>query len=175
MRYLIAFFPVAALANGVVNPPPVNSTPVTQTQTQTVTAPATATANPVNTVTSSPVATANPVANGGAGGNASAGSATSSSGGNAQNTSFSVPRQAPAISQGSLAIVGCAAGVNAGGSGAGGASFLGFSWVTGECHGFALAQALLAIGDAKGACEVLHAQKAFKRAERRGAKLAACE
>lgn len=166
MRYLLVLVPAVTLANGVTNPPPNRTEPVTQT----VTAPATATASP--TVTASPTATGGA---GGAGGNATAGSATSSSGGNAQTTTFTQPRQAPGLGQGALFVSGCAAGANGGSSSSGGAGFLGFTWTTSECHGWTLVQTLAQLGDLRGACEVLHTQKSARRAVKRGAALTACE
>jgi hypothetical protein len=83
-------------------------------------------------------------------------------------------RQAPSVATSPPMIVGCGAGGSAGGSGSGGSAILGFSWVPAECHGWTLAQSLIALGDFRGACEVLHAQATAARAREAGAKLTPC-
>jgi hypothetical protein len=105
---------------------------------------------------------------------AQGGDAAANNEGVEQAVEFSYPRQAPSVAQGSIAIAGCGAGGNAGGSNTGGAAFLGFSWVTPECHGWTLAQTYAAIGDVKAACEVANSQKAARRAAKRGATLPDC-
>jgi outer membrane murein-binding lipoprotein Lpp len=92
-----------------------------------------------------------------------------------QAVHFSYPRQAPAVAQGSIALAGCGAGGNAGGSNTHGAAFLGLAWVTRECHGWTLAQTYAALGYIKAACEVANSQKAARRAQKRGATLPDCD
>jgi hypothetical protein len=47
--------------------------------------------------------------------------------------------------------------------------------VTSECHGWTLVNTLALLGDARGACEALHAQDSVRRAIRRGAKITPCD
>jgi outer membrane murein-binding lipoprotein Lpp len=116
-------------------------------------------------------------AHGGQGGDAKAtgGDAQAINEGVEQAVQFSYPRQAPAVAQGSLALAGCGAGGNAGGSNTHGAAFLGLAWVTRECHGWTLAQTYAALGYIKAACEVANSQKAARRAQKRGATLPDCD
>lgn len=113
---------------------------------------------------------------GGEGGDAKAtgGDAQAINEGVEQAVQFSYPRQAPAVAQGSIALAGCGAGGNAGGSNTHGAAFLGLAWVTRECHGWTLAQTYAALGYIKAACEVANSQKAARRAQKRGATLPDC-
>lgn len=170
LTILLALIPAAALANN--SPPPSTPTPAPVAVSGSVAAAvagsrseasagadASSTANGGNSTVESSVAAEN-TAEGGSGGN----------GGNVTYRGAS----APAVAQGSIGIVGCGAGGNAGGSNSHGAAFLGLSFVTPECHGWSLANAYLAIGERQAACEVLNTQKAAKRAKKRGAKLPDC-
>lgn len=88
--------------------------------------------------------------------------------GNAQtvNQHYEQPRQAPAVAQGSIIPPSCGAGGNAGGSNSHGAAFLGFSWVTADCHRYIAAQNYMALGMPDFACEILNTTKTAKRVVR---------
>jgi hypothetical protein len=112
---------------------------------------------------SSAVSTAS--AQGGAGGNSQASSA---------GQTVITERSAPALGQGSFAIQGCGVAGNAGHSGTGGASFLGFGFTPAQCYDFQLAQAYAALGAYASACDVLNRSAAGKRAQKRGVSLPTC-
>lgn len=99
----------------------------------------------------------------------SASSSNSNSGGNQLSVNTNVPRQVGAVAQGSIIPPGCGAGGNAGGAGPNGTGFLGFSFVTSECHGWTYIATLSALGLQKDACEALKRQNTSRRAKRRGA------
>lgn len=91
--------------------------------------------------------------------------ANASNAGNSQtlNQSYEQVRQAPAVAQGSIIPPACGAGGNAGGSNSNGAGFLGFSWVTADCHRYIAAQNYLALGMPEFACAILNTTKTSKR------------
>lgn len=103
-------------------------------------------------------------------------SANATNAGNTQtvNANDYTPRQAPGVAQGSLAIVGCGAGVNGGGSNTHGSAFLGIAWTPADCMALQLAQAYQALGHERAACQVLNSTKAARRAQRRGLEPPAC-
>jgi hypothetical protein len=82
--------------------------------------------------------------------------------GNTQSTNVTYPRQAPSIGQGSLAIAGCGAGGNAGGSNTRGAAFLGIAFTPRDCKLLLAAAAYQAIGMADAACEMVNGITAVK-------------
>lgn len=97
--------------------------------------------------------------------------------GNATTTTVATynPQMAPAVGQGSLLISGCSAGGNAGGSSVHGAAFLGFGWTPHDCYLFYQAQAYLAVGEKKTACEVLNHTHAMQKLVKEGITLPSCE
>lgn len=111
------------------------------------------------------------VATGGEGGSSDA---SSNSGGNALTVNENQVRQAPGLAQGSFAIVGCGFAANAGGSGPGGAGFLGLGFTPEQCYDFMLANAYCTAGATQACCEVLNSSKAGKRAAARGVQLPQC-
>ena len=100
------------------------------------------------------------------------GTATASNAGVTQ--SVVEERSAPALGQGSFAIQGCGVAGNAGHSGTGGASFLGFGFTPRQCYDFQLASAFAALGAYGAACEVLNSSRAGQRAKKRGVTLPTC-
>lgn len=90
------------------------------------------------------------------------------------NASDYTPRMAPSVAQGSLAIVGCGAGINGGGSNTHGSAFLGIAWTPQDCMALQLAQAYQALGHERAACQVLNSTKAARRAAKRGLEAPAC-
>lgn len=113
------------------------------------------------------------VATGGTGGNSTS-DATSNSGGNSLTVNENQVKQAPGLAQGSFAIIGCGFAANAGGSGSGGAGFLGLGFTPEQCYDFMLANAYCTAGATQACCEVLNASKAGKRAAARGVTLPVC-
>lgn len=104
-----------------------------------------------------------------------AASATGSAAASSDNdVSIETPRQAPALSQGSFAIQGCAVAGNAGHSSASGGGFLGFGFTSAQCYDFMLAQAYASVGALAAACEVLNTSRAGQRAAARGVALPVC-
>lgn len=104
-----------------------------------------------------------------------AAAATGSAAASSDNAvSIETPRQAPALSQGSFAIQGCAVAGNAGHSSASGGGFLGFGFTSAQCYDFMLAQAYASVGALAAACEVLNTSRAGQRASARGVKLPEC-
>ena len=121
-------------------------------------------------------ATALAAAQGGQGGEG--GSAQASSGGNTMTvqTTYRTRRQAPPIAQGGLAIAHCGAGANAGGSGTGGAGFLGVAWTPRECHKYITASNYAALGMYSMACAILNTTRATRRTvEELGIDLPSCD
>ena len=110
------------------------------------------------------------------GGNAEGGNsdASSNSGGNSLTVNERHVRQAPGLAQGSFAIIGCGVAANAGGSGPGGAGFLGFGFTPEQCYDFMLADAYCSAGATQACCEVLNNSKAGRRAKARGVRLPEC-
>lgn len=103
-------------------------------------------------------------------------SASADNAGNTQtvNANDYTPRQAPSVAQGSIAIVGCGAGINGGGSNTHGSAFLGIAWTPADCMALQLAQAYQALGHDRAACQVLNSTKAARRAQRRGLEPPTC-
>lgn len=105
---------------------------------------------------------------GGAGGNATGGSSDAAASANNEGNTLTVQttyrqvRQAPPVSQGSLMIGQCGAGVNGGGSGTGGAGFLGIAWTPRECHKYLTAANYAALGMHSFACAILNTTKATR-------------
>lgn len=176
-----------AFATGVKEPPKPAPAPSAEAAADSTSAAlaasvAAAQANALSDASASSFSTANQsqVAQGGASSssttntNAPTATSTSSSGGNTQATEFRMPRQAPAIATAPAPIVGCGASGSGGGSNSTGSAIFGFSWVTAECHGWTLANAYAALGDRETACRVLNAQKAARRAAKRGVQLPDC-
>ena len=149
MKYLLAFIPSLALATGT--PPK----PVPQTQGQAQVQGQHQGQGQEQSANS-----------------ASSAAATASNAGNQQTVV--TERSAPALGQGSFAIQGCGVAGNAGHSGVGGASFLGFGFTPKQCYDFQLAQAYAAMGAYEVACEVLNKSTAGQRAQRNGVKLPVC-
>ena len=98
----------------------------------------------------------------------------SNSGGNTLSVNEQHVRNAPALGQGSFAIVGCPVAGNAGGSNTNGAAFLGIAFTPAQCYDFMLAQSYQALGAYAAACEVLNTSRAGKRAAKRGVALPVC-
>jgi len=79
-----------------------------------------------------------------------------------QSTEFNYPRQAPSVGQGSIAIAGCGAGGNAGGSNSHGAAFLGVAFTPADCKLLLAAAAYQALGMWDSACEMVNGISAVK-------------
>jgi hypothetical protein len=84
-------------------------------------------------------------------------------------------RQAPSVFQGGIAVAGCQAGGNAGGSNTRGSAFLGFAFTPEECYAFMLAQAYQAVGQSRAACELINTTNAARRAQKRGFTPPSCQ
>ncbi len=95
------------------------------------------------------------------GGNATGGESTSdassNSGGNSLSTSYTAPRQAPSVGQGSLYIPSCGVAGNAGGSRDSGSAFLGFAFTPKDCKLLLVAASYQALGMVDAACEAINA------------------
>jgi hypothetical protein len=100
--------------------------------------------------------------------------ATSSSGGNTQSTHIVTRESAAALAQGSLFLGDCGFAANGGGSGRGGAGFLGLAWQTPQCNDFKLAGYYFTIGDYVTGCAIIAATPAGKRQAKRGITLPQC-
>jgi hypothetical protein len=100
--------------------------------------------------------------------------ATSSSGGNTQSTHIVTRESAAALAQGSLFLGDCGFAANGGGSGRGGAGFLGLAWQTPQCNDFKLAGYYFTIGDYATGCAIIAQTPAGKRQAKRGIKLPQC-
>lgn len=100
----------------------------------------------------------------GGGGGQSDAQASASNEGNVLTvqTTYRQVRQAPAVSQGSLMIGQCGAGLNGGGSSTGGAAFLGIAWTPRECHKYLTAANYAALGMYSMACAILNTTRATK-------------
>ena len=164
MRYLILLIPSISLATGGYEPPKPVQTP-TQTQGQAQVQGQHQGQGQEQSANSEARASSTASAQGGAGGNSQASNA---------GQTVITERSAPALGQGSFAIQGCGVAGNAGHSGTGGASFLGFGFTPEQCYDFQLAQAYAALGAVRAACDVLNFSKAGKRAKMRGVELPLC-
>jgi hypothetical protein len=100
--------------------------------------------------------------------------ATSSSGGNTQSTHIVTRESAAALAQGSLFLGECGFAANGGGSGRGGAGFLGLAWQTPQCNDFKLAGYYFTIGDYATGCAIIAQTPAGKRQAKRGITLPQC-
>jgi hypothetical protein len=100
--------------------------------------------------------------------------ATSSSGGNTQSTHIVTRESAAALAQGSLFLGDCGFAANGGGSGRGGAGFLGLAWQTPQCNDFKLAGYYFTIGDYATGCAIIAQTPAGKRQAKRGITLPQC-
>lgn len=100
--------------------------------------------------------------------------ATSNSGGNTQSTHIVTRESAAALAQGSLVLGDCGFASNAGGSGRGGAGFLGLVFQTPQCNDFKLAGYYFTIGDYATGCAIIAQTPAGKRQAKRGITLPQC-
>lgn len=100
--------------------------------------------------------------------------ASSNSGGNTQSTHIVSRESAAALAQGSLFLGDCGFAANGGGSGRGGAGFLGLAWQTPQCNDFKLAGYYFTIGDYATGCAIIAATPAGKRQAKRGITLPQC-
>lgn len=101
--------------------------------------------------------------------------ATSNSGGNTQSTHIVTREAAAALAQGSIFVGGnCSFGGNAGGSGRGGAGFLGLSFCTPQDNDLALADRYFAIGDYATGCAIVAKTPVGRRQAKRGITLPQC-
>lgn len=87
-----------------------------------------------------------------------------------QVTSINHRRNAPSLAQGGLAVAGCGAGANGGGSREGGAGFLGFVWTTDQCYQLLAAASFAAIGMPDTSCDLLVGMKSVRKAFKRAGK-----
>lgn len=190
MKTMLVLILMMAVPAYATNKPP--EKPVTPTNTSQSVSSATAKANAAAKASSNSAAkssatggSAKSTATGGAGGNASTGpqsqdqsqNASADNAGNTQtlHQTYEQVRQAPSVGQGSIIPPACGAGGNAGGSNSTGAAFLGFSWVTADCHRYITAQNYLALGMPEFACEILNTTKTSKRVvSELGIELPAC-
>ncbi len=100
--------------------------------------------------------------------------ASSNSGGNTQSTHIVTRESAAALAQGSLFLGDCGFAANGGGSGRGGAGFLGLAWQTPQCNDFKLAGYYFTIGDYATGCAIIAQTPAGKRQAKRGITLPQC-
>jgi hypothetical protein len=101
--------------------------------------------------------------------------ATSNSGGNTQTTHIVTRESAAALAQGGLFLSNCGFASNAGGSGRGGAGFLGLAFQTRQCNDFTLAGFYFTIGDYSTGCKIIAQTPAGKRQAKRGITLPECQ
>lgn len=106
---------------------------------------------------------------GGDGGSAQS-DASANNEGVTQVTSINHRRNAPSLAQGGLAVAGCGAGANGGGSREGGAGFLGLVWTTDQCYQLLAAASFAAIGMPDTSCDLLVSMKSVRKAFKRAGK-----
>jgi hypothetical protein len=97
-------------------------------------------------------------------------SASASNEGVTQVTAINHRRNAPSLAQGGLAVAGCGAGANGGGSREGGAGFLGLVWTTDQCYALLAAASFAAIGMPDTSCDLLVSMKSVRKAFKRAGK-----
>ena len=163
MRYLILLIPSLALATGGHEPPPPPKPPAPTTQVQGQVQGQEQDQRQTQGQTQGQTLD-----------NRNTNNATSQASNAGVQQTVVTERSAPALGQGSFAIQGCGVAGNAGHSGTGGASFLGFGFTPKQCYDFQLAQAYAAMGAYEVACEVLNKSTAGQRAQRNGVKLPVC-
>lgn len=95
---------------------------------------------------------------------------SSNSGGNtfSSDDDTYLPRQVPPVFLPMILTSGCGAGINAGGSGDGGAGAAGLTWTTKRCYALRSALNFFAIGEYETGCELLIDvnREAFKRVKK---------